>query len=205
MRPLTKPEILSLLQKFLPSGAAWPRALGTVLSSLLESFAHGMAQMDLRLQELLAEINPSTASALLPEWEAFVALPDECCTLTSAPLDERQRLVVSRLTDVGSLSRAYFLQMATDLGYQDVAITEFRPTHCEMTCEVPVMDERFRFLWQVNLPRQGNNYTVFRVGARCDERLDRYAFGSLECQLMRLKPAHTQIIFTYKELADEAN
>ncbi|MGV8870622.1 MAG: YmfQ family protein [Janthinobacterium svalbardensis] len=205
MRPLTKPEILSLLQKFLPSGAAWPRALTTVLSSLLESFAHGMAQMDFRLQELLTEINPSTSSSLLPEWEAFVALPDECCNLMSGSMEERQRLVVSRLTDVGSLSRAYFLQMATDLGYQDVAITEFRPTHCEMTCQAPLMDEQFRFLWKVNLPHQGDKHAIFRVDSRCDERLDRYTFGALECQLMRLKPAHTQLIFTYKEVADEAN
>lgn len=205
MRPLTKPEILSLLQKFLPSGAAWPRALGTVLSSLLESFAYGMAQMDLRLQELLAEINPSTSLSLLPEWEAFVALPDECCNLTAGSPEERQRQVVSRLTDIGGLSRAYFLQIAADLGYSDTSITEFRPTHCEMTCETPVMDERFRFLWKVNLPHQNDNHTVFRADTRCDRRLDSYAFGALECQFMRLKPAHTQVIFTYKEIGDEAN
>jgi uncharacterized protein YmfQ (DUF2313 family) len=205
MRPLTKTETLSLLLKFLPSGTAWPRALGTVLASLLASFANGMARMDLRLQQLLAEINPSTSVALLSEWEAFVALPDECCKLKTASVEERQHQVVSRLTDIGGLSRAYFLQLATDLGYSDTSITEFRPTHCEMTCEVPVMDERFRFLWKVNLPHQSNNHTVFRADTRCDARLDNYTFGTLECQFMRLKPAHTQVIFTYKELADEAN
>ncbi len=176
-----------------------------MLAKLLASFAGGMALMDLRLQDLLAEINPSTSSSLLPEWEAFVALPDQCCNLTTAPLAERQRMVVSRLTDVGSLSRAYFLQLAIDLGYQDVSITEFRPTHCEMTCEVAVMDERFRFLWKVNLPHQGDNHTVFRPGSRCDERIDSYTFGALECQMTRLKPAHTHVIFTYMEVADEAN
>ena len=205
MRPLTKPEILSLLQKFLPSGAAWPRALNSILSSLLASFADGMARMDLRLQELLAEINPATSTSLLPEWEEFVASDDECCSLIAAPLEERQRRVVARLTDIGSLSRAYLLQMASELGYGDITITEFRPTHCEMTCEAAVRDERFRFLWKVNIPHQGDNHTVFRADARCDARLDSYAFGVLECQLMRLKPAHTQVIFTYKEPADEAN
>lgn len=205
MPALTKLEVLSLLQKFLPYGTAWSRVHDAVLSRLLGSFADGMARMDLRLRDVLDEINPSTSTSLLQEWEAFVASVDECCNFTEAPLDERQRRVVARLTDVGSLSRGYFLSMATELGYRDTTITEFRPTHCEMTCEVVVMDERFRFLWTVNLPHQVDNHAVFRAGARCDERIDRYTFGPLECQLMRLKPAHTQVIFTYKEVADEAN
>lgn len=205
MAALKKPEILSLLQKFLPSGTAWPSAPGSMLSSLLASFAHGMAEMDLRLHDLLAEINPSTSTSLLAEWEQFVSSVDECCSSTAAPLDERQRRVIEKLTGIGSLSRAYFLQMAATFGYRDITITEFRPTHCEMRCDVAVMSESFRFLWNVNIPHQGDNHTIFRAGARCDSRIDIYRFGALECQLMRLKPAHTHVVFTYKELADEAN
>ena len=103
------------------------------------------------------------------------------------------------------MSRGYFLSLATILGYVDVTITEFGPTNCEMSCEVAVMDENFRFLWKVNLPHQGDNHRVFRSGTRCDARIDSYVFGALECQLMRLKPAHTHVIFTYMEVADEAN
>ncbi len=205
MAVLTKAEILSLLQKFLPSGTAWPSAPGSMLSSLLASFAQGVATMDLRLNDLLAELNPSTSTSLLAEWEEFVSSVDECCSLTQAPLDERQRRVIEKLTGIGSLSRAYFLQMAMTLGYRDISITEFRPTHCEMTCEVAVMSEPFRFLWKVNIPHQGDNHAVFRAGSRCDSRIDSYRFGALECQLMRLKPAHTQVIFTYTETTDEAN
>lgn len=205
MAVLTKAEILSLLQKFLPSGTAWPSAPGSMLSSLLASFATGVARMDLRLNDLVAELNPSTSTSLLAEWEEFVSSLDECCSLTAAPLDERQRRVIEKLTGIGSLSRAYLLQMAVTFGYRDITITEFRPTHCEMTCEVAVMSEPFRFLWKVNIPHQGDNHTVFRTGSRCNARIDSYAFGALECQLMRLKPAHTQVVFTYKEVADEAN
>jgi uncharacterized protein YmfQ (DUF2313 family) len=197
MAALTKTQFLTILQKFLPAGAAWPRTAGSTLSRLLASFASLFAVIELRLRDLLAELNPATALELLPEWEAFVGACDECCTSLGTVAQRRAR-VVTKLTDRGSLSRAYFLQLAVDLGYTGTTITEFRPTSCEMSCEAPVVDAPWRFVWTVNLPHQVDNHAFFRADARCDGRLDVYTFGALECQFMRLKPAHTYVIFTYE-------
>lgn len=200
MTPLSKQAFLTILQKLLPEGAAWPRALDSMLARLLTSFAFLFSLLDLRLRDLVAELNPATSDELLPEWEEFVGAFDACNT-TVGTLAQRRIRVAAKLSEQGGLSRAYFLQLALDLGYLDTTITEFRPTNCEMPCEVPVIDEPWRFVWQVNLPHQGDNHTVFRADSRCDERVDSYAFGALECQFMRFKPAHSTLIFTYEGVA----
>lgn len=198
MLPLTKQALLSILQKFLPEGAAWPRALDSVLAKLLASFAFLIALLDLRLRDLLAELNPATSTELLPNWETFVGSCDECCT-TLGTLAERRLRVVSKLNEQGGLSRAYFLKLAADLGYTDTTITEIRPTNCEMHCESPVRDDaRWRFVWNVNLPHQGDNHAFFRADSICTDAVDYFQMGVLECAFMRLKPAHTYVLFTYQ-------
>ena len=153
---------------------------------------------------LLVEIDPRSTNAMLEDWERVYGLPDGC-TDNDGSIEQRRANLVAKVAQTGGLSKGYFLGLAAQNGYQDTTITTFFPTNCEMNCESTLKDELWRFLWAVNLPHQGDNHTTFRVGAPCDERLDRYVFGTLECQFMRLKPAHTQVIFTYKERADATN
>lgn len=197
-------DYLGALQALLPRGRVWPRDLDATQTQLLFALAQVYERSDERARELLVDSFPQSAVQLLPEWESTLGLPDSCGGAPDSIAERQARLVV-KLQEPGGMSRGYFHNLATILGYADVTITEFGPTNCEMSCEVAVMGEYFRFLWKVNLPHQVDNHTLFRVGARCDGRIDRYTFGALECQLMRLKPAHTQVIFTYKEIADEAN
>jgi uncharacterized protein YmfQ (DUF2313 family) len=196
-------DYLGAMQALMPRGRVWPRDIDAKQTQLLLALAQVYERSDGRSRQLLVDGFPQSSVELLPEWEATLGLPDSCGG-TPDSIAERQARLVVKLQEPGGMSKGYFLNLATVLGYADVTITEFGPTNCGMTCEIAVMDEQFRFLWKVNLPHQVNNREAFRVGSRCDERIDRYTFGALECQLMRLKPAHTQVIFTYKEIADEA-
>lgn len=177
---------------------------GEALSAEIEAVG---AQLDVAqaiTEALLIEIDPRTTDLLLEDWERVYGLPDGCSDIGQS-VEQRRAALLAKVSDSGGLSKRYFLQIAEQMGYRDTSIITFVPSHCEMTCEMALRDERFRFIWTVNLPHQGENYTVFRVGARCDKRIDSYTFGALECQLMRLKPAHTHVTFTYMEVADEAN
>lgn len=197
-------DYLGALQALMPRGRVWPRDLDATQTQLLLALAQVYERSDGRSRQLLVDGFPQSAVELLPEWESTLGLPDSCGGAPESIAERQARLVV-KLQEPGGMSKRYFLNLATVLGYADVTIYEFGPTNCGMTCEVAVMDERFRFLWTVNIPHQGDNHAVSRTGMRCDARIDNFAFGALECQLMRLKPAHTQVVFTYKEVADAAN
>lgn len=177
---------------------------GEALSAEIEAVGVQLDVAQAITEALLIEIDPRTTDLLLDDWERVYGLPDGCSDIGQS-IEQRRAALLAKVSDSGGLSKRYFLQVAEELGYRDTSITTFVPSNCEMTCEMPLRGERFRFLWTVNLPHQNDNHIVFRADTRCDSRLDSYAFGALECQFMRLKPAHTQVIFTYKEIADEAN
>lgn len=197
---LSKDDILRILQQFLPQGLAWPRALSSVLSKLLRSAGALYEQLDLRLQELLLELNPATATELLTEWEDFTRVIDDCCVVPGT-IEERRARVVLKLNEQGGPSIPYLLGLAEGLGYQDTTITEFRPATCEMACDGPVVTEIWRYVWQVNLPHEGDNHSFFRADSVCTDPVDAFSTGVLECRFSKIKPAHTYVIFTYEGLA----
>ncbi len=197
----TSEDYLGALQSLMPRGRVWPRDVDGTQSKLLLALAQVYERSDSRAGQLLVDGFPQTAIELLLEWELSLGLPDSCGG-NPGTIPERQARLVVKLQEPGGMSKAYFLNLATVLGYLDTVITEAGPSSCETTCESPVSDdEKWRFVWHVNLPHQGDNHTFFRADSLCDSRVDSYSFGALECQLMRLKPAHTYVIFTYEGLA----
>ena len=193
-------DYLGAMQALLPRGKVWPRDPDATQTKLLLGLVQSYARSDARARQLLVDAFPITAVELLTEWEASLGLPDSCAG-SPGTIAERQELVLAKLQEPGGMSKPYFLKLAAALGYLDTTITEFGPAACEMSCEGPVVDDNWRLVWTVNLPHQGDNHAFFRADARCDARLDVYTFGALECQFMRLKPAHTYVIFTYEATA----
>ncbi len=193
-------DYLGAMQALLPRGKVWPRDPDATQTKLLLGLVQSYARSDARARQLLVDAFPITAVELLTEWEASLGLPDSCAG-SPGTIAERQELVLAKLQEPGGMSKVYFLNLAAALGYLDTTITEFSPAACEMSCEAPVVDDSWRLVWTVNLPHEGINHTFFLSDARCDGRIDSYAFGALECQFMRLKPAHTYVIFTYEATA----
>lgn len=164
-----------------------------------EIAAHG-TQLDAfqaHVEALLVEIDPRTTNQLLVDWERVYGLPDACGSV-AVTAEERRAYLVAKVAATGGLSRPYFESLAAVLGYPDITITTFRPTSCEMSCESLVIDDTWRFAWQVNVPDQGDNHGFFLADSTCTEPVDHYLTGVLECVFMRLKPAHTYVLFTYQ-------
>lgn len=227
----TAEDYLGAMQALMPRGRVWSRDIDSLQARLLLALVRVYERSDASAHHLLVDAFPQTAVDLLPEWEATLGLPDSCAGAADT-LIERQALVVAKLLEPGGMSKAYFLKLAAALGYVDTTITEFGPTHCQMSCEAPLMDESWRFVWEVNLPHETTSITtqfgpthcemdcevpvtdviaqlvetigphsIFQVDSRSDERVDSYKFGALECMFMRLKPAHTYVMFSYRGLA----
>lgn len=104
------------LQALLPRGAAWPRDPGAVLTNVLDGIAQEFARVDLRVDNLLEEIDPRTTYELLDDWERVHGLPDPCVTDTLTT-DQRRANLVTKMTGLGGQSPVYFMQLMERLGF----------------------------------------------------------------------------------------
>lgn len=213
----------ALLAK-LPLGEVWQRALGTAMVRTIRALAGVVGRWAARTGRfLITEAFPPSAFDLLPDWERVLGLPDPCLRVPQT-LDERRAAVVEKLQRrPGGQSRPYFIGIAKRLGYHfdappgfgleaelefeanrlpEVRIREFRPFMFGVS---RLGDPRWRlappemrFCWVVTVP--GERLTWFRFGQSQlgqDPHLTIRRAEDLECILHKLKPAHTNLIFSY--------
>lgn len=195
----------------LPNGRAWPRERDSVLMRVLLGLAGVWAGVDARARILLyREALPDRTVDLLRDWERVAGLPDPCVPVTEIPtLDWRRERLVAQLTAQGGQSRRYFLAVAYRLGHLEARIDEFSPFRAGRSrcgsmlwrSGSPLM----RFWWRFFVGPAG--VTWFRAGksrAGRDPQADIARAWALECLIRRWKPAHTEVLFTYRKLPDGA-
>lgn len=187
------------LQALLPPGIVWPRRPDATLTKLLDGMAEELARVDGRADDLLSNSFLVGALEMLPDWERIVGLPDACSTELANTIAERRQNVVSKLTERGGCSRAWFVAFAARLGYT-IEIDEFRP----FIAGISRCGDRLngaasvRHTWRIRVI--GPRYTPFRTGAsQCGDLLGKITRAEdLECQLKRRKQAHTNLIVSYE-------
>lgn len=188
---------LAGLQALLPRGWAWPRREDSNLAKLVAAIADGFARLHRGITRLLVtEADPRSTLELLPEWERMLGLPDECIGIPET-LQERRLLVTTRYTATGGQSRAYFIELASSLGYS-VTIEEgkvFRLGLSRLGAD-RLNHPGWAYAWTVHAP----TVTVipFRLGqSTLGERLKTFGNARLECSIRRAAPAHTIVHFAY--------
>lgn len=202
---------LSLLYDLLPRGQAWIRNTQSMLSRILGVAAAELARVHSRALDLLDEADPRTASEMLTDWERATGLPDTCSAV-STTIQERRMAVHQKWISRGGQSNHYWHDLAARLGYK-IEITEHRPFICGASeCgggiyEYPFSniligltdDLTIRFIWRILV--KGPRVTWFQCGAsECgiDPLAKITVAADLECQIRKLMPAHTQLIFAYE-------
>lgn len=190
---VTAEQYLAQLQALLPSGAAWPREEGSVLTNLLLGLADELARLDERAQDLLDEADPRTALELLIDWERVTGLPDPCVGIDPSTEQRRQSLL-QKLTALGGQSPAYYIAAAAALGFA-ITIDEFLEHTVEDDVDHQLFGTDWNFTWQVNAPL--NTVGELSVQDTVADPLAWWSNEPLECVLEPLKPAHTHIIFAY--------
>lgn len=186
------------LQALLPVGFAWTREKAANLTKVLDAGASELALIDARSGDLITEADPRSAFELLADWERVAGLPDNCSGVAET-LQERRQAVTQKITSRGGQSRAYYISMALSLGYT-ITIQEFRPFICGLSrCGARLNGgHSVRNHWLVKVPNPRATY--FRTGiSRAGERLLTIRRAEdLECALNHIKPAHTNLIFSYE-------
>lgn len=146
------------------------------------------AQLDAAEQSadlLLREMLPQSASDTIADWERV-------CGVTPASTDTlqmRQARVISKLRERGGLSIAHYVALAATWGYTI--------TVEELLADTDDLGAEGIFRWRMTFASTPLYY--FRVGqSRAGDRLvDGPLATAMEGLFTELKPAHTQVLFTY--------
>jgi uncharacterized protein YmfQ (DUF2313 family) len=208
------------LSDLLPQGQAWPRASGSILMRVVSGLAQYYGYVDARAGDLLErESDPRATIELLTDWERNWGLPDPCFGDTTSIAD-RQRMLVFKMTLLGSQSRAFFQWVSTWTGQPAVTIGEFAPfmagvSRAGDTRELdddgePVGNYRWyigppemRFFWTAHLGQL--SFIWFRASsgqAGVDPHLRIGAPLDTDCLLRRWKPAHTELVLDFSQMGE---
>jgi uncharacterized protein YmfQ (DUF2313 family) len=180
-----------------PQGLAWNTQKGSDYRALLTTFAEGLARVDGFIKTYFEELDPRTATNLLPEWERLLGLPDSC-SVSNPTLQQRREAAHSKYIMRGGQSEAYFIELAKTLGY-NITITTYRTFIAGLSrCGDKLNPASMRFTWRVNVP--GNKTLRFKTGTSAvGEKLLTIASATeLECIFNKLKPSHTNLLFNYE-------
>ena len=198
----TAPAILASLVAKLPPGWVLAQRRG-VLDALLEGIAGRLGEAEADAEILMDEVDPRQSVRLLPDFERVLG-PDPCGRdLGERTLEQRQRQAHQRWTARGGQSIPYFIDLAARLGVE-IRIEEYWPSQAGvLVAGAPLIAEGEQFTWVVALTLIDEWW--FRAGQNvAGDPLGGLTLSDIECELRRLKPAHTQLVFSYREsLEDE--
>lgn len=172
---------------------------GGYLDAVLEAVAGIIQFAEIDAARLTIEMDPRSAEMMLEDFERVLG-PDPCGRdLDGASIDERQLLAHQRWTSTGGASIAYFTSVAAKLGVS-ITVEEFWPSRTgSLRTGQRLRPEGSQFVWRVNIPGVVG-VVKFRTGvSRAGHRLGTFEISSIECELRRIKPAHTTIVFSYGE------
>lgn len=123
---LSEADYLQQLRQLLPPGPAFDLELEPDWAQIVAALAPELARVDGNGEALVLELNPATATVLLPHWERYLGLPDVCTVPGSQTLEERRQAVLNKLTATGAPQLSYYRKVGSQVGLA-VEIEEFRP------------------------------------------------------------------------------
>lgn len=192
----TQRDIARSLIAKLPVGWAFGKR-GGGLDTVLEGSASALVDGEAAAADVMEQVDPRNARELLVDFERVLG-PDACGRdRNDLGLAERQALAHQRWTAFGGQDNPYMISTAAKLG-DAIEILEYWPSKAGgMQAGDRLIADGEQFLWQVRLEVDGET-TLFRAGAStAGDRLGTFTLSASECELRRIKPAHTDIVFNY--------
>ncbi len=98
---------------------------GSLLWRLLRGMAKEFARVDSRIDDLLAEVNPFTATELLPEWETSWGLPDELVPVLPSTVEQRRAVLAAKVVRRGKQNLAAYQALVATCGWELVEARRF--------------------------------------------------------------------------------
>lgn len=170
----------------LPRGIAWARVAGSSLSDNLSALVYEFARVEEAADTYRTEMDPREATALLPEWETVLGLPDDCGSPTTTA--GRRGAIVARLTG-GGTNNLEALASAVETFDTETALHAItHPTQFEVGTDDGGAGQ----------PVGGDEW-AHTVTLQIVTYADDLDVDGLECVLNGIKRAHGHYIFEYYE------
>lgn len=169
---------------------------GKQLKAELLAEGNCLARVEIKSDDVLNGITPFFAVSLLSDWERVLALNVD----NSMTLQQRRQQVLAKINATGGLSRKYFINLAKSLGY-NITIDEPEPFRAGVgRAGDRIWIPEIIWVWIVNIDDAQVPVYRFRAGSSlAGERLMTFGQNMIENIFQDLKPAHTQVVFNYKE------
>jgi len=100
----------------LPQGAAWNKEHDSNTSIALYPLSNVMNTVYNLGVSLINDVFPATTVQHIPEWQSSLGI-DTTCVLANATIAQQQQQIVTKLTNPGGCSLAYYVNYAAQLGY----------------------------------------------------------------------------------------
>lgn len=171
---------------------------GANLDIELQAEANSLDGVNFSANAVLGAITPFNANNMLADWERVLGIPSDITMLYQLRLE----LVLQKLAGMGGLSIAYFIGLATSMGYI-ITIIEgagdiFRAGRNRASDRISSAESMW--LWRVNVRSVAQKVYYFRAGlSRTSDRLRIYTDPVIEAVFNDLKPAFTLCVFSYTE------
>ncbi len=196
---MTRPvdDVRAEMIALLPDGWLWPkRQQDTLLAALLEPLAGEISLIEQTAAAMIDELDPRSATLCLIDYERVLG-PDPCGRDTSTmSLGDRRQLAHQRWTARGGASRQYFIDLAAKRGVT-IAIEENLVTMADAAVAGDELIETpEQFIGTVSLALLGEVVAKADESQAGDLLLD-IVLSDVECDIRRLKPAHTEVVFRY--------
>jgi uncharacterized protein YmfQ (DUF2313 family) len=189
----TAAEYAGAMRALLPRGPAWNIEAGSTQAALCAAFTQIVGQSDADAIQIIADAFPETASAMLPEWNETLGIPDACFGPPASVTQNRQQ-IVAKLIGTGGQSIAYFVGLAAAFGI-DITISEFSALYTDTAIPAGMIlaPADWAYTWRVNIDR--NSVPFISVASPVNAFLASQNLQALDCLLRRYKPAHTQFYY----------
>lgn len=206
---LSAPTVEALLFSGLslwPRGAAWGTPDGeapgtaTVIAGLTRALLSPFAGLYAMAWRLTEEARSLSLVDSLAEWESDFSLPDNCSG-EAQTLEARLAILRARVARLATITPADVIRLAARLGYVTAIEEPDAFLAGESTCLGlgEVSGSALEQQWVVLVRDAPFSQFETGIGETGVDRLLDFDHGMLECEIRRISPAWTTVIFNYAE------
>jgi uncharacterized protein YmfQ (DUF2313 family) len=189
----TKEEHADALADYLPNDDFWKakKIDGKKLRQLLLGFARSAREAEDRLETVWEELDPSTTTLFINEWESAVGIPDDCFS-GNGSIESRRLHVVIKLSAAVQTAED-FEELAALLGFtvnvKSGTSESFFPFTFPILMFDTVTSAKFTIVVEFTSLLSGGFPYTFPFTFEDD------GISILRCLFNKLKPANNEIIF----------